>query len=257
MKNKSTEVVEAKGFNVADFSADVPDFLKDKIDDDRGNEGVGSEDMTVPRLELVQSLSAVRKKNDPAYIEGIQEGDLYNNITREIYGQEVFFVPVAFKKEYLLWRDQKLGGGFGGAFEDSQEAAAVKMGQEKPEEWEVVDTNQHFGLLISPESGQIIEAVVSMAKSKAKVSRHFNSLVRLNGGARFSRIYRIRGIQDQNQQGQDFYNIAIDNIGYVNEDLYKRAESFYELLQSGKVTADRSYEEATSSDDAQQEHSEF
>lgn len=248
-KAESTEVVTNAGFNVKDFSANVPDFLKDKMNSDRGNEGVSSEDMTVPRLELVQSLSEVRKKSSPEFIEGIQEGQLYNNITKEVYGDSVLFVPVAFKKEYLLWRDQKLGGGFGGAFPTADDAAAMVGTQERPEEWEVVDTPQHFGLLISETTGQIVEAVISMAKSKARVSRKFNSQIRLNGGDRFSRIYRLRGVEDSNQAGQSYFNLAIDGVGFVNEELYKRAEQFYALLEAGKVQADRS-EAASATEEA-------
>lgn len=242
MAGKKNEVATTAGFDVSTLSGQVPDFLRDKMGEGRGNEGVGSDDMTVPRLELVQSLSEVRKKASPNYIEGIQEGDLYNNVTREVYGESVLFVPVAFVKEYLLWRDQKAGGGFGGSFATEEEAEGVRSTMEKPEEWEVVDTPQHFGLIISEATGQIIEAVVSMAKSKARVSRKFNSLVRLNGGDRFSRIYRIRGVSDQNKAGQDFFNLAIEGVAFVNEALYRRAESFYELLMSGKVAADRTFE---------------
>lgn len=249
MTKKNEVATQEAGFNVANLSnSAVPDFLRDKMGEGRGNEGVGSEDMTVPRLELVQSLSEVRKKASPNYIEGIQEGDLYNNVTREVYGESVLFVPVAFVKEYLLWRDQKVGGGFGGSYATEEEAEGVRSTQEKPEEWEVVDTPQHFGLIISESTGQIIEAVVSMSKSKARVSRKFNSLVRLNGGDRFSRLYRIRGVADQNKAGQDFYNMAIDPVAFVNEALYRRAENFYELLMSGKVAADRTFD-ATAEED--------
>ena len=93
MAGKKNEVATTAGFDVSTLSAGaVPDFLKDKMGEGRGNEGVSSDDMTVPRLELVQSLSEVRKKASPNYIEGIQEGDLYNNVTREVYGESVLFV---------------------------------------------------------------------------------------------------------------------------------------------------------------------
>lgn len=231
------------------FSASqVPDFLKDKMNDDRGNEGVSTADMTVPRLEICQSLSECRKKSSPDFIPGIEEGHLYNNITRQVYGDSVQIVPVAFKKEFLLWRDLKAGGGFGGAFDTMELAVAALGAMEKPDEYEIVDTPQHFVLVIDPETGSVSEAVISMAKSKAKVSRKFNSLIRLNEGPRFSRVYLLKGVSDQNNTGQDYFNVGIDNLGFVTEELYKRAEGLYELIKAGAVTADRSApskEEAT------------
>lgn len=225
--------------NTAIANNDVPDFLKGKMGSARGSEGVGADDLTIPRLELVQSLSKCRKKSDPNYIEGIEEGQFYNNITREIYGSEVTLCPVAFKKEYLLWRDQELGGGFGGAFTSESEAKATLLEQEKPEEWEIVDTHQQFCVLVKKD-GSIEDIVVSMSKSKAKVSRKWNSLIRINGGDRFTRLYTMNGVEDQNDKGQDFYNVTIKNHGFVTEEIYAYAERVYELVQSGVATADRS-----------------
>ncbi|WQY99607.1 hypothetical protein [Acinetobacter phage pB23] len=219
----------------------VPDFLKGMMNDNRGSEDVGADDIVIPRLELVQSLSKCRKKTDPAYIAGAEEGMLYNSVTRELYGESVMVVPVTFKKEFLLWREQDLGGGFGGAYSTEGEAHDAKAAQEKPDEWEIVDTAQHFCLLIQ-EGQDPQEIVISMSKSKGKCSRKWNSMVRLNGGPRFSRVYEVVGIGDQNSAGQDYHTLDVKNVGFVNEAQYKRAEQVYELIQAGKMTADRSVE---------------
>lgn len=223
---------------VTTISETMPAFLQDKMLDNRGSEEVSSNDLVIPRIELVQSLSACRKKNDPAYIEGAQEGMLYNNVTRELYGDRVRVVPVFYRKEFLLWRDTKLGGGFGGAFPDSHSADAAKNTQEAPSEWEVVDTNQHFVLVVRPD-GSLEEAVISMAKTKSKASRLWNSLIRINEGPRFSRVYDVVGIEDQNKSGQDFHNLTVKNVGFVTEEMYRRAEKVYDVVKSGVASVDR------------------
>lgn len=222
-------------------AAVVPDFLKGMLNDTRGSEDVGSDDIVIPRLELVQSLSKCRKRTDPAYIAGAEEGMLYNSVTRELYGTSVMLIPVMFKKEYLLWREQDLGGGFGGAYFTEGEAHQAKESQDKPDEWEIVDTAQHFCLLIQ-EGQDPQEIVVSMSKSKGKCSRKWNSMIRLNAGPRFSRIYEVIGVGDQNSAGQDYQTLDVKNVGYVNEAQYRRAEQVYELIKSGKASADRSVE---------------
>lgn len=240
------EVVKTGALDLTANTA-LPDFLKGKMDDQRGNENVGNDDLTIPRIEICQSLSECRKKNSPEFIEGIQEGDLYNNVTRQIYGDSLLFVPVAYLKEYLLWRDLKAGGGFGGSYQSAELAnIALEAMEEKDRgDYEIVDTPQHFVLVVDQETGKVTEAVISMAKSKAKVSRKFNSLIRLNEGPRFSRIYRLRGVADQNGAGQDFFNINVDNVSYVNAELFKRAEALYELIAAGKVQADRTVAKTT------------
>ena len=221
----------------------MPAFLQEKMQDNRGSEEVGSDDLVIPRIELVQSLSACRKKTDPAYIDGAQEGMLYNNVTRELYGESINVVPVFFRKEYLLWRDTKLGGGFGGAFPDGASGEEARQVQEAPHEWEVVDTNQHF-VLVLKEDGSVEEAVMSMAKTKSRASRNWNSLVRINGGPRFSRVYKISGVADQNKAGQDFYNLSVKNVGFVTEQVFKHAEQIYDMVKSGSAAVDRSTEVA-------------
>jgi len=224
---------------VATKADQVPAFLKDRMSDTRGSEEIGTNDLTIPRLEVVQSLSACRKKQDPAYIPGIEEGMIYNNVTRKIYGEEVDVVPVYFRKEYLLWRDKDLGGGFGGAHPTMPEAEQARLAQEKPDEWEVVDTAQQFVLVVN-EDGSAEEAVLSMAKSKAKVSRNWNSLIRINGGPRFSRIYKIKGVPDQNPAGQDYFNLAVENVGFVDEAVFAHAEKIYNMIVDGSANVDRS-----------------
>lgn len=220
-------------------SNNMPDFLKNQSN--RGSEGVDHNDLIIPRLEIVQSLSTARKKTSPEYIEGAEEGMLYNSVTRELYGSEVVVVPVLFIKEFLVWKDRKLGGGFGGAHATEEEARARVAEMDNPDEWEVTLTHQHFCLVLK-EDDTMEEVVVSMAKSKLKVSKKFNSLIRINGGDRFSRKYKLRGVTAENSQGQEFYNLDVVNIGFVDEPAYRYAEEIYELLKSGAASADRSFE---------------
>lgn len=219
----------------------LPAFLQGHMNDNRGSEEVEANDLVIPRIELVQGLSKARKKSDPAYIEGAEEGMLYNNVTRELYGDSIKVCPVLFRKEWLLWRDSDLGGGFGGAYASSEEAEAAKADQEKPEEWEVVDTNQHFVILMK-EDGMREEAVISMAKTKAKCSRLWNSLVRINGGPRFSRFYQLQGIAEQNNKGQDYHSLQVKNIGFVDEKTFRYAEDVYNLVKSGVAKVDQTFD---------------
>lgn len=236
-------MTKVKKQELVEQSTQVPAFLQEHMGDTRGSEEVQSEDIVIPRIELVQSLSKARSKKDPAYIEGANEGDLYNNVTRELYGPTVTVCPVYFRKEWLLWRDLDLGGGFGGAYLDQASAQAAVQQMEKPDEWEIVDTNQHFVLVVR-EDGSVEEAVISMAKTKAKCSRQWNSLIRINGGPRFSRLYEIQGVPDENKVGQEFYNLQVKNVGFVTEEIFRHAERVYELVKSGAATVDRSVDDA-------------
>lgn len=206
----------------------------------RGSEAVTAEDLTIPRLELVQSTSPCRKKKDAAYIEGAEEGLLYNNVSRELYGGSVFVVPVIFAKQWLIWKDRDAGGGFRGAFDD-KESAAVRV-QELIDEgdngpFDIVDTAQNLCLLLKvDDKGKVTgyeEIAISMAKSKMKVSRQWNSIIRMMGGDRFSRVYQISAVEETNDRNEAYYNYHVSAMGFPPEEVYKAAESLFNDMQSG------------------------
>lgn len=215
---------------------DMPDYIKNS--GGRGNEGVEMADMVIPRVELVQALSPCLKPSDPAFIEGAQQGDLFNSVTRILYGPSLSVVPVIFKKEYLIWKDRTKGGGFRGAYPTMADAQARIESEEDAEFLQAVETAQHFVLVIK-EDGTTEECVVSMNKTKLKVSKQWNSLIRINGNDRFSREYTLFSVDDSNEKG-DFKNWGIMNKGFPEQEHYAKAEALYEAIASGarKVVVD-------------------
>ena len=222
------------------MSDTLPDYMKQG---NRGAENVGTEDMIVPRIELIQALSPVRKKSDPAYIEGAEEGMLYNNVTRALYGTEVTVIPVYYTKQFLVWKDRKLGGGgsngFRGAFA-TEAAARDAIAQLAEDGLEVADTAQHFVLVRNGDDWQ--EAVVSMSKSKIKVSKRWNSLMRLTNTDSFSRAYKLSATVETNARNESYHNFNITALGFVAKDIYERAEKLYESVRTGGVKVSNDYE---------------
>lgn len=226
---------------------EVPEWLKQG--GARGAENVGTDDMIIPRIELVQALSPARNKKDAAYIEGAEEGMLFNNVTRELYGESVTVVPVYYTKQFLIWKDRKQGGGgsngFRGAFATRElaEAEITKLGEDG---LEVSDTAQHFVLVRSGEGWT--EAVISMAKSKIKVSKRWNSLIRLTNADSFARAYKLSAVTETNARNESYYNYGISSLGYVSKDIYDRAEKLYETIRAGGVKVSDTFDSAPAED---------
>lgn len=243
---------------VFDNSSKLPAYMNQ--DSNRGSENVGVDDLTIPRLEIIQDLSPARKKTNPAYIDGAEEGMLYNNVSRKLYPDGVFLVPVLFKKEWLVWKDRDNGGGFRGAYEDQDGAVnqiqnLVAEGDAGP--FESVDTGQHLCLLVEMKGKKVAnvdEIAISMSRSKMKISRQWNSIIRMIGGDRFSRIYHVVGVEDHNDKNQLFYNLHITPVGFPPEEVYKAAEELYNSMNSGeremKVNQDQDDGAENDSDEA-------
>jgi len=235
---KSNAVSKVEAFAVTD---DLPDFLQKGSQ--RGAENVGSEDVIIPRIELVQALSPARKKNDPAYIEGADEGMLFNNVTRELYGPDVVVVPVYYSKQYLVWKDRKQGGGtngFRGAFMSKSDAEHA-ISELAEEGLEISDTAQHFVLVFH--KGKWSEAVLSMAKSKLKVSKRWNSLMRLTDTDSFSRAYKLSSVTETNARNEQYHNYNITAMGFVPKEVYEQGEKLYGVISKDGVKVNHDYDD--------------
>lgn len=236
------------------FAEDRPDYLP--TTSDRGSEGVGMEDLTIPRLDIIQSISPQADEEDPEYIPGAKAGTIFNNVTNQLYGPAVFFVPCFYRKEFNIWKDRNKGGGFAGSFPTEADAKRALAELESPDDYDILDTGVHFGLLVlpggTPDAPVVEEVTVSMAKSKAKVSRKLNTLVRMAGGDRFSKVYKLSTVREENNNGDKYHNFKVDAMGYVSKALYKRAEALYEAVASGQKDINREEKEVPAEEDLDQ-----
>lgn len=218
----------------------LPAFLQAKQGQPaRGTENAGAEDLIIPRLELVQSLSPCLDRENAAYIEGAEAGMLFNNVTRELYGSEVVVIPVFFQKEYIIWKDRKKGGGFVGAFTTMAAAEAAMSELKDAEDHRINDTTNWFCYLRNPNTGKLENIVVSMAVTKLKVSRQWATLVRMTEQDAFARAYQISSVTEANKAGEKYKNLAVKSVGFPTEDEYNRAEALYLLVSKGQVQVDR------------------
>lgn len=259
--SKAKEVAKKEESGLA-ISQERPEFMNS--DSVRGQENVTLDDVTIPRLGLIQSLSPQRKKSDPSYIEGAEEGLLFNTVTSELYGASVLFVPVLFRKEFLIWKDQNSGGGFLGAFDTEEEAKQEfankdyegKVTDKGDPMYEIVDTAQQFGLIIDPKGKKRPEEIVlSMSKSGMKASRQLNSMAKMAGGDRFSRVYEVKGIETANSAGQEYYAHNIRSVGFVDEPTFRAAEKMYDSVKSGAKNA--AYDQGAASTSETEEEQDY
>lgn len=214
------------------FSNEVPEWAKGGSG--RGSENIGTKDLILPRLEIVQAQSPIKDENPEA-----REGLLFNTVTQEVIGDEAFIVPIFYRMEYIVWKDQDAGGGFFGAFNSQSEAEArvSELMSEGEEDLEIVDTPVQYCLRIRPDM-TTENIVISMPKSKAKVSRKWNALIQLCGGDRFSRAYKVTTFKDKNKQNKTFFNYVVQAAGFPPEAIYREAEKWYEVFRKEGVSTD-------------------
>lgn len=218
------------------YSAALPAHLKGKKTE-RGSEGVEADDLSIPRVQIIQDLSPQHKENKAEYIKGAKVGMAFNTATDALYADGFIMVPVLFRKEYVIWKDRKAGGGFRGAFKSMNDAKHELNKLDDKAQCDIVDTAQHFCLLMDIK-GMVQEAVISMSKSQMKVSRKLNTIIRIGGGDRFASAYQVSVVEDSSDKG-DFYNWKIDQLGYCSQELFEAAENMYNAVKTGERDVSR------------------
>lgn len=207
----------------------VPDYI-----DMEKTEAMEAADLEIPRLAICQAMSEVRKKSSPSYIEGIEEGNVYNTLTRQIYGNEVVVVPIHYQKDYVVWLDRTKAAdnAFRGSFSSLKEAQEAIRGlpDDEAKIAEVVETPVFYVFVMTERGPE--EAIITMPKSGWKTARRWNSLVRLAGGPRYARGYKLSTVEVDGPKGT-YWAFNVQQLGYTPEDIYKKAEALAESIASG------------------------
>lgn len=226
---------------------EIPDYLKNSMNSNRGADEVSFNDCIIPRIEMIQSLSPAKNKQHALYIQGADEGNMFNSVTRELYGDNIDVTFVYFMTQYLLWKDRKKGGGLAFVGNTQQEALDFKATLKDGEDYEIVQTSQHYVLLVGINGVALenpITMALSMAKSKAKISKQINTILKMNGGDTFSRVYRLKSIQEQNKNGDYYYNFAFTptHVRFPTEKEFKLSEEAYNSAKSGKAVVSSEFD---------------
>lgn len=210
----------------------------------RGNENVTSDDLQLPRIDVLQALSPQVNEKKDEYIPGAKVGCMYNTLTSELYPNGVHVTPVSFVNRYLLWVNREIdkAGGLRGVYGTEPEAHAALAVHEDKDKLEVVKTAEHLMIL---DNGD--EVILSMSKSKMKVSRKFNALVRLKGGDRFGTRYAVTSVDDEGPRGE-YQNIKLEEDGYPSEKVYFQAVAIHQAIVDSGIQKGANYAEESAGD---------
>tara|TARA_R100000656_G_scaffold66941_2_gene50749 strand:- start:774 stop:1472 length:699 start_codon:yes stop_codon:yes gene_type:complete len=195
-----------------------------------GNENVTGDHLQTPRVKLLQQLNNEVDENHGDYIEGAKPGNFINSVTRDNYGRELYVINIHFTEDFVLWRKRDKGGGLLNTFKSYQDAVSFLNSEGLPlDDHEVIQTQSHLLLKKDSTSGELLSTpfIMDFASSKLRVSREWNTQIKQLGGDRFSSLWKISAVQTQNRAAQKFWNLSVENMGWVVEGDYNFAREVY------------------------------
>ena len=246
----STAIVKQER-NTALVSTKVPEYLQSYRGNHSGLEGSDASDFIIPRLGLCQSLTPQRVKGNPKYIQGLEEGQFFNTVTGEIYGEEVEFIPLYMAKTRLKF-NKPIGSGIDCASSISPEG--VMFGKHSPagaggcavcqfaqfkdepdEKGSSAPDCTDFKGWVSLIDGQPIG--ISVKSTSLTVMKQFNSMIRLANMPAF--VHRCKASSTtQTKNGNTFQQWVLTKVGFTPEDFIGQAQDFFTALKSRGVRID-------------------
>jgi hypothetical protein len=214
-----------------------------------GFEDTDSKCFAIPILRVIQSGSPQVKKTKPEYNEDAREGMLVNSVTQELFDGDkgLLIIPCYFLRTINEWpqrgskesKSVKIWSVVDGEslYDDCTEGPKGEMFL--PNGHQLVDTRNHYVLVINPRTKQLEPCFFPLSSTQIKNSKRWLSQMnafKLEDGRikpMFSQVYHLTTVPDSNEAG-DWSAI---NIAHVSEVVdvaqYSAARAFREMVRSG------------------------
>ena len=220
---------------------DTPDHVTNAAG--LGNENVTVSSDDIPEIKLLQKISNECDESHARYIPGAKPGMMFNDQTREIMS-ECLVVNVYYDHFWMAWNKNTnypfVDAGTSTKEFESKEAIEQAFNSPSAEfedidNYDVNDSPRHYVLVLNLETGKATGAIMKFPRTKAKVSNRWNNQIAAAGGDRFSAVWAVAGITEENKKnGKTYLNYKIERKGWASPDLHAKAEEAYKHL-SGHV----------------------
>lgn len=215
-----------------------PDFIE--ANDTRGTEGISREDIQMPRLALAQQMSPQINPAEPTFIDGLKVGDLFNDLTSEVYGKGPLDIVIirADPPRYVEFNPRSQGGGV----KDPNVDPTDPRTQWGPNgETPIATKFYDFIIMLLPAREMI---VLSLKSTGLKTAKQLNALVKMRNAPIFAGKYVVTTAMAKNQKGT-FAVYQVKNAGWVDRGLYGYASMAYESLRDKIIDVHRDETEET------------
>ena len=231
----------------SEISTNVIDFTSPSMVG-AGFENVNASELAIPFLKIASSQTPEVKKGNTKHVEGLEEGMIFNSVTKEFYNG-IMTVPCFFRSRFVEW--EKLGEGTGAPVKiytpddvppltrsehDGEDHYMINGQLSKTY---VVRTAEYFVLRLN-DDGSFERAQIIMQKTQYKKSRYWNTMMMNQKTNRkdgtlvtlptFANVYNMKAVREANKKNDWWgWNIKLEKSvnGYPNpKNIVEEAQNF-------------------------------
>lgn len=219
-----------------------------------------SDDYQIPYLNIIMKGSPQLKKGDEKYIEGAEEGMVFNTVTKQLY-KNLTVLPVYYKRSYVEWKlvrkqaTAPIAEYSISEYEQMKREGKIVRDENNKDrivggDTYVENTASHFVIVVE-EDGSWNQAIIKMKASQLKKSRTWNSIMsnqrRKDGNEiyqpkDFARSYSLSTKYEENDVG-DWYGWVISQGLWIDEiknpnlqKIWEDAIRFEKAIHQGEVS---------------------
>ena len=223
-------------------------------------QGVGfnetqTDDYSIPFFRILAQLSPQVNKRDGKYIEGAEEGMLYNTVLNKVYNGDkgVLCIPCHYNRRFVEWVTREKGGGYVASYEptDPIVKTAIKNDRNQdilPNGNMLTNTAQFFSLILDPDEGWQ-KAILPMSSTQLKKARRWNTQMQAlkergkNGLfilPMMAHIWKLTTVPESNDKGSWFgwhqvVDRKLDLSNGEDQALFEEGVAFSKSVLAGEV----------------------
>jgi hypothetical protein len=248
MTEKGTEPTDLTTLGDITGTLERPKSLD--ADDRAGTEGIGPDDVRLPRLAIAQGLSPQVTPGDGQFIEGLTLFDMFNDLTSEVYGKgPLTFVPVRRDVRRIEFTPRSEGGGLVDPNVPANDPRLRWTVDEAGTRIPPVATVFVEFVILLLRAGKAPEPIVLSIKGTNKWNRRasdqLTTFIKLRNAPIYAGLYTVdTHIPAKNDSGT-FGVPTVKNAGFIPKDtasgaaLYKFAEDFHRSLEGKTIVVER------------------
>lgn len=219
-----------------------------------GKEDIRPEEMMTPRLALAQGTSDQVKRENPKFIKGLTIGNLFNDVTSEVYGETVRVIPV--KRRVVRIQFDANRQPIARDIQPGDDRLKFGPNGEKPLATEFYE---FVVLILRPGKGpeMAVLSIKTSNKESRRAGRLFNSYINGDKHAIYTSMYDI-GVGTGNGKDKDgnpttFPVFTVKRAGKIpntpkGEALLKFAAQWFQTLKDADPEINREPDDPTEDD---------
>jgi hypothetical protein len=246
--------------------ATVPKGMEDMMTLDRptgadegtlGNEGIGRDDIAMPRIGLAQKMSPEIDRTNAGYIDTLEFTDLFHSLKRKNLGKGPLHFVILRRDDprWIEWIPRDEGGGI----RDKDVRANDPRTKFGPDGEKPIATEYHdfiVLMLTGLDAGDPLDSIValSLKSSGIKAAKHLNFLISLRGPKLICKgVYALTTGHETDKKTQGVYaTYKFANAGWLKPDsaIETLVVELFDAWKDRKVEIERVADDVDSFDPA-------